>query len=100
MKEEEKIVYERKDLIGDLSENELYEMFLKINKFSHSELNEFNYKNAIKNDGRTYCQYYVSLILTKHSLFFSFKPSFDYNSYTLKIFLFFFLFSFHFKFCC
>ena len=71
-------------------------MFLKINKYSHKEMNEFNYKKAIKNDGRTYCQYYVSLILTKHSLFFSFKPSFDYNSYTLKIFLFFFLFTLNF----
>ena len=92
----QKIIYERKELIGDLSENELYEMFLKINKYSHKEMNEFNYKKAIKNDGRTYCQYYVSLILTKHSLFFSFKPAFDYNSYTLKIFLFFFLFTLNF----
>ena len=33
----QKIIYERKELIGDLNENELYEMFLKINKFSHSE---------------------------------------------------------------
>ena len=44
-------------------------------------------------DKRSYCVYYVSLIKTKHSLFFSFLPIFDYNSRILKIFLFFFNFT-------
>ena len=92
----QKIIYERKDLIGKISDRKLYKMFLKINKYSHNELNELPYKKAIENDKRTYWQYYKSLIFTKHALFFSFLPAFDYNSYTLKIFLFFFSFALNF----
>ena len=92
----QKIIYERKDLIGKLNDKELYKMFLKRNEYSHIELNELPYKKAIKNDKRTYWEYYKSLILTKHPLFFSFLPAFDYNSYTIKIFLFFFSFALNF----
>ena len=38
-------------------------------------------------------EYYKSLIFTKHLLFFSFWPSFDYNSRIIKIYLFFFNFT-------
>ena len=51
-----------------------------------------DYKKAIRKDKRGYCKYYISLIKTKHLLFFSFIPSFDYNSPILKIYLFFFNF--------
>ena len=57
---------------------------------SDSELNDLDYQDAIQIDNRTYFQYYLSLIRTKHPLFFSFWPWFDYNSQIIKIFLFFF----------
>ena len=72
----------------NMSEDQIYEMFLKINANSDSELNELDYKNAIKKDIRTYFQYYLSLLRTKHLFIFSFWPSFDYNSQIIKIFLF------------
>ena len=77
----------------NMNEKKIYEMFLKINKNSDSELNELSYRYAIKIDKRTYFQYYLSLLRTKHLLFFSFCPTFDYNSQILKIFLFFFEFA-------
>lgn len=68
-------------------------MFLKINKRTDSELNSMDYKEAIQEDKRNYWEYYLSLVRTKHLLFFSFWPSFDYNSRILKIYLFFFNFT-------
>ena len=73
-----------------MNESQMYEFFLKINTKSDFELNDLSYNNAIKIDKRTYCQYYLSLIRTKHLFFFSFWPVFDYNSQIIKIFLFFF----------
>ena len=49
------------------------------------ELNVLDYKEAIKIDKRTYCQFYLSLLLKKHLLLFSFVPIKDYNITTLKI---------------
>ena len=63
-----------------MNENQMYEIFLKINNNSDSELNELDYNSSIKIDKRTYFQYYLSLLRTKHLLVFSFLPSFDYNS--------------------
>ena len=77
----------------NMNRNQMYEIFLKINTNSDSELNDLDYYIAIKTDKRTYFQYYLSLLRTKHLLFFSFCPSFDYNSQILKMFLFFFDFS-------
>ena len=75
-----------------LNEEQIYELFLKINKLTHNELNNLSYKEALKKDKRTYCIYYISLITTKHLLIFSFLPILDYNSQILKIFIFFFNF--------
>ena len=80
----------------NMNENQIFEMFLNIHKKTDSELNDLDYKIAVKKDKRTYFQYYLSLIRTKHLLFFSFCPSFDYNSQIIKIFLFFFNFIFSF----
>ena len=44
---------------------------------------------AIKEDKRSYCQYYISLLKTKHSLIFAFCNNNDYNSKIIKIDLFF-----------
>ena len=79
-----------------LSKDKLYEMFSLIVKYTDSELNTLSYKKALKIDKRKFCNYYYSLILTKHLLFFSFFPVFDYNSQIIKIFLFFFNFTVNF----
>ena len=64
------------------------------NKLSYidDELNDLEYKDAIKVDKRTYCQYYISLLKTKHLFIFSFITSGDYNSKIIKIYLFFYTF--------
>ena len=60
--------------------------------FNNYELNSLSYSDALKYDKRTYCEYYFSLLKTKHLLLFSFYPIKDYNSPIIKIFLFFFTF--------
>jgi hypothetical protein len=57
-------------------------------KYNDYELNNMEYKNAIINDKRTYLQYYLSLLKTKHLILFTFLPINDYNLKTLKISLF------------
>ena len=62
------------------------------NTYNDNEINSLNYPEAKKIDKRTYCQYYTSLIKTKHILFFTFFPNSDYNSQIIKIYIFFFTF--------
>ena len=50
------------------------------------------YKKAIIYDKRTYVQFYLSLLKTRHILMFSFCPAKDYNSKIVKIYLFFYSF--------
>ena len=57
-------------------------------KYNDYELNNLTYEEAIKNDKRTYFQYYISLLKTKHLILFTFLPINDYNLVTLKISLF------------
>ena len=57
------------------------------------ELNNLNYKQALLLDKRTYIQFYLDQIKSKHLLVFSFLPMRDYNSRIIKIDLFFFIFS-------
>ena len=61
--------------------------------FTDLEINTLNYKKALKYDKRTYIQYYLSLIRTKHLIIFAFYPIRDYNSTIIKICLLFFTFS-------
>ena len=61
-----------------------------------SELNDLTYEEALKKDKRSYFEYYISLIKTKHSLMFSFFPVNDFNSRIIKIDLFLILFVVHF----
>ena len=56
------------------------------------ELNELGYKKAFKFDHRTYKQYYLSLLKTKH-IFFQIFDKKDYNSISIKILLLFFNFT-------
>ena len=54
-------------------------------QFYDSELNSLSYRLALIFDKRTYINYYISLIKTKHPLIFSFFPNTDYNIIILKI---------------
>ena len=64
----------------------------KIMEYNEREMNELDYELALKNDRRNYCEYYISLIKTKHNLIFSFCYNNDYNSKIIKLDLFFFSF--------
>ena len=75
-----------KDLIN-LNKNEK-----NLVKYNINELNNLSYNEALKIDKRTYVQYYLSLLKTKHILIFSFFSLHDYNSRIIKILLFFFSF--------
>ena len=69
----------------------------KINNINKSyndfELNTLSYKEALEVDKRTYFQYYISLLRTKHVFIFTFITKNDYNSFIIKICLFFFGFA-------
>ena len=67
----------------------IYEKAKEIMKYNEQELNEMNFKQALKYDKRNYCEFYFSLIKTKHDLIFSFCYNNDYNSKIIKIDLFF-----------
>ena len=54
------------------------------------EINSLTYEEALKYDKRSYIQYYLSLLKTKHLLIFSFITKNEYNSRVIKICLFFF----------
>ena len=70
---------------------------LDFQEFIDSELNLLSYEKALKYDKRNYIQYYISLLKTKHILFFSFCNTKDYNSTLLKIYIFFFTFDINFS---
>ena len=58
--------------------------------YNDEEMNNLAYKLALKFDKRSYCEYYLSLIKTKHILIFSFYNNMNnYNSQIIKIDLFF-----------
>ena len=62
-------------------------------EYNNDEINLLNYDLALQYDKRTYCQYYISLLRTKHNFIFSFCYNKDYNSKIIKIDLFFINFS-------
>ena len=76
---------------SELTQKEI-EKAKSIMKYNDQELNVLPYKLALKYDSRTYCEYYFSLIRTKHNLFLSFYYDKDYNSRIIKIDLFIFSF--------
>ena len=53
--------------------------------YNNYELNNLSYENSLKYDKRTYFQVYISLIVLKHPIIFSFYPRKDYNSMIIKI---------------
>ena len=66
--------------------------YKSIKNYTDNEINSLVYKQAINIDRRTFFQYYISLIKTKHILIFSFYTN-DYNSKLIKITLFEFSFT-------
>ena len=61
----------------------------KIMEYIDEEKNKLPYNLALQYDKRTFCQYYISLLRTKHILFFSFCGVKDYNSKIIKMDIFF-----------
>jgi len=61
--------------------------------YNDFELNNMVYENALKYDNRSYFEYYISLLKTKHLILFTFFLYNDYNSIIIKLCLFFFSFS-------
>ena len=51
----------------------------EIMSYNNSEINDLSYDKAIEFDKRTYVQYYISLLMTKHLLIFSFIYNDDYK---------------------
>ena len=75
--------------IDELSKKEsIIQKTREIMAQNDEELNQLSYKFALQYDNRTYCEYYISLIKTKHNLIFTFFYSKDYNSRIIKIDLF------------
>ena len=64
--------------------------------FNDEEMNSLDYESAQKKDKRTYVQYHLSLLRTKHILLLTFFNWKDYNSQTIKIYIFFYTFSINF----
>ena len=53
--------------------------------YSDIELNYMDYKEALFIDKRTYFQYYISLLKTKHSIMYLFYHKKDYNVFIIKL---------------
>ena len=73
------------------TEKEL-ERVKQILSLNEKELNEFNFKKALKHDKRTFIQIYFSFLKLEHSLIKIFNSK-DYNSLIIKIYLFFYNFN-------
>ena len=60
----------------------------QIMEYTNDQLNELPYELALQYDTRKFSQYYLSLLKSKHTLFFAFCQNDDYNSRIIKIDLF------------
>ena len=96
--QDNKDLFIKNKVINDITSKKIYRIPNQENsknnilKFTDSEINGLNYDTALKIDKRTYIQYYLSLLKTKHLLIFTFYPMKDHNSMIIKICLFFFSF--------
>ena len=71
----------------NLNKKEEYETY------NDYELYQLEYDIALTKDKRSFIQLYISLLKMKHILFFTFFQLKDYNSYMIKIYIFFFTFA-------
>ena len=93
-KSNDKLLFSNLKNINYLSNNNtIKNILIKSNDY---ELNSLTYKEALEKDKRTYFQYYLYLLKTKHLIIFTFYTSTDYNSRIIKIILFLFSFSLYF----
>ena len=78
--------------------NHLFNDFklIEYRNLNDEELNNLEYRLALKIDKRTYLQYYWSLLKKKQLILFTFLPSNDYNLFSLKLSLFLLSFSLYF----
>jgi hypothetical protein len=87
-----KLKLKKKKKINDKNNDNVF----KMNKYKYCELNSFDYEKALKYDYRTLSQYYLSLLISKHVILFSFYPIKDYNIKVIKVCLFILSFDIHF----
>ena len=71
-----------------IDEKSIIEKAKNIMEYNDDEINDLSYELALQYDKRTFFQFYISLILTKHSFIFTFFYNKDYNSRIIKINLF------------
>ena len=95
----------RKGSISIKSKKQTYKKILenkpksiKILFYNDFELNTMNYQEALKIDKRSHCEYYVSLLKTKHYMIFPFCQKKDYNVFIIKICLLFLFFAVYYAF--
>ena len=69
----------------------------KPDKDNDYEFNNLSYRDAIKYDKRTFCDYYMSLIKNKQIFAFTFCSFSDYNSGIIRKFIFFLSFALHYS---
>jgi hypothetical protein len=60
---------------------------------TYNEINSLSYEEALSKDKRTFFQYYISLLMTKQLLLFTFNCKNDYNSKMMKISFILYIFS-------
>ena len=88
-KETEDDTQRRMKLKSNLDKEKINEKANNIMEYTDNEINALSYEQAIRNDKRTYCEFYFSLLKTNHSLIFTFLNNNDYNSKIIKIDIFF-----------
>ena len=74
---------------NSLEAHKIIKISKEIMEYNDVELNNLSYNLSLKYDKRAYMQYFISLLKTKHILFFSFFYKSDYNSKIVKKNLFF-----------
>ena len=77
------LINETKEILKKTKE--IIDKTKEIMSYNDQELNNLEYKLALINDKRTFCQYYLSLLRTKHIIIFTFCNNNDYNSKIIKI---------------
>ena len=69
----------------------------KFKIYNNYELDNLSYKDAIKHDKRSYCEYYFGLLIQNQLLLFTFYPQHDYNLKLIKLSLFILSFTLYFN---
>ena len=54
---------------ANINKENIIQNIKKILEYNDDEINELPYEEALQNDSRTYCLYYLSLMRSKHSLY-------------------------------